>query len=266
MVQGRANPDLVGPQEATQLNISDIMREVCLGSSIELRNALRAKRHNRPLLAMVLQAPIDQHIIRPLIDVLMPMGRQEDLDLFLHGHGGVTEVGWWIILLLRQFAKRINVLVPFQAMSGMTHIAVAGDDLLMSEVSVLSSVDPQREHQLLPRSEGGEKLRVSVEDLKQCMKFVKEQVGKKGKAELRGVVSALFDHIEPLALGALERSYTLSRLITEKALGTRAEQLSAKDIQHIKDQIGGAYSSHIFVLGRNEVRNDLGLDVTDMNS
>jgi len=151
-------------------------------------------------------------------------------------------------------------------MSGMTHIALAGDELLMSEVSVLSSVDPQREHQLLPRSEGGEKLRVSVEDLKQCMKFVKEQVGGKGKADLRGVISALFDHIEPLALGALERSYTLSRLITEKALGTRVEQLSSKEIQHIKDQIGGAYSSHIFVLGRNEVRNDLGLDVTDMNT
>ncbi|MBU0606476.1 MAG: hypothetical protein KKI08_01265 [Armatimonadetes bacterium] len=255
------------PQAAADTSdIASVLRGLQLGPSSGLRGEVSGLRDGTPLLSLVLAANIDGPVVRPLIDILRVMGPRDRLDVFLYGPGGITEIGWWIITLLREYACEFAAIVPFQAMSSMTHVALAADELVMSEISVLSSVDPMRMHPLLPRGPQGEALPFSVEDLKQCIRFVQEQVGSAGEADLRPILAALFEHVEPLAIGALERSYALARLITEKALQTRKLKLTSDEVKGIVAKLGGDYHSHQFIISRRCVEDDLGLPVTHMSS
>ena len=76
------------------------------------------------------------------------------------------------------------------------------------------------------------------------------------------IVNELFNKVNPLAIGAIEQSYELSRLITRKVLATRKEKLPHDQINEITDRLAGKYFSHGYPISREEVVDDLGLQVT----
>src|SRR5258708_26959198 len=129
-------------------------------------------------------------------------------------------------------------------MSGATHLAIGGDNLVMSPFSALGSVDPTRNHPLLPRDTQGNPSPASVQDLKHCMDFVKENV-KKDEA-LGPLVAQIFSQVHPLAIGAIEQSYKLGRLITEKVLATRKKKLSADRVNAIVKRLAGESDSRCY--------------------
>ena len=140
---------------------------------------------------------------------------------------------------------------------------IAADELVMSPFSVLGSVDPTTQHPLLPKDSDGRTIPTSVQDLKHCIEFVREQLGESySKQNLALVVSELFKYINPLALGALEQSYNLARLITRKVLKTHRKPLSKEQIDSIVEALSGQYFSHSFLISRAEVEADLKLSVT----
>jgi hypothetical protein len=172
-------------------------------------------------------------------------------------------VPWRIVTLLREFSDKLSIIVPSMALSGATHIAIAGDELIMTPFSVLGSVDPTRNHKLLPTDSTGASIPTSVEDLKHCIKFIREQLGESyEKQDLAMIISELFKYINPLAIGALEQSYNLSKLITRKCLTTRKDPLTEEKIDKIVKQLSGEYFSHSFLISRAEVKKDLDLPVT----
>jgi len=145
-------------------------------------------------------------------------------------------------------------------MSGATHIALGADNLVMGPFSALGSVDPTRNHALLPRDQQGNPTPASVQDLKHCLEFVRRNV--KRSEPLAPLVGQLFTQVNPLAIGAIEQSYELSRLITRKVLGTRKKKLRPKHVRTIVDQLAGKYYSHGYPISRAEVETDLELPVT----
>lgn len=207
--------------------------------------------------------------IEPFYEVLEKLRHQERLDLFLNTTGGKAEVPWSIVSLLREYSDHRGVLVPHRAMSGGTHIALAGEDLVLGPLSCLGSVDPKRSHHLLPEDKPH-----SVQDLKHCMEFINRQwkddagglagfLSKRSRSKQIGeVVRELFDKVHPLAIGALEQSYELSRLITRKVLRTRND-FSEDDrrIEEIEERLAGEYFSHGFAIHRNDVEEELELPV-----
>jgi len=76
------------------------------------------------------------------------------------------------------------------------------------------------------------------------------------------VVNELFRQVNPLAIGAIEQSYELSRLITRKVLATRKKKLRRGQADSIVDRLAGKYYSHGYPISREEVAEDLGLPVT----
>jgi len=100
---------------------------------------------------------------------------------------------------------------------------------------------------------------VSVQDLKHCLAFVKANVPE--GEDVGPIVSQLFTHVSPLAIGALEQSYELARLITRKVLATRKKPLETNAVDKIVEQLAGKYYSHGYFISRDEVENDLGLGV-----
>jgi ClpP class serine protease len=65
------------------------------------------------------------------------------LDLVLHTPGGLVLAALQIAHAVRDHKSKVTVFVPHYAMSGGTLIALAADEIVMSEHSVLGPIDPQ---------------------------------------------------------------------------------------------------------------------------
>jgi len=130
----------------------------------------------------------------------------------------------------------------------------------MSPFSALGSVDPTRNHPLLPRDQQGNPTPASVQDLKHCLQFLKRNVNE--KEPLGPLVGQLFSHVHPLAIGAIEQSHELGQLITRKVLATRKKELLSKQIDEIVERLAGRYFSHGYPISRAEVEADLKLPMT----
>jgi ClpP class serine protease len=65
------------------------------------------------------------------------------LDLVLHTPGGLVLAALQIAKAVREHRGKVTVFVPHYAMSGGTLIALAADEIVMCEHSVLGPIDPQ---------------------------------------------------------------------------------------------------------------------------
>jgi hypothetical protein len=230
--------------------------------SKHLLETLGAERKGTPLaLVLVDFLPANPmlagDIALQLEQIIAELGKVKKLDVVLRSTGGVAEIPWKIISVLRCFCDELEVIVPRSALSGATHIAIGADNLVMGPFSSLGSVDPTRNHPLLPRDPQGNPTPASVQDLKHCLNFLKANLLK--DEPLGPLVGQLFNQVHPLAIGAIEQSYELARLITKKVLSTRKSPLSAEPIT---DQLAGKYFSHGYPISATEVQSDLKLPVT----
>jgi len=203
-----------------------------------------------------------------LYEHLRRIGKQEQIDLWVSSRGGATEIPWKIVSLLREFARRFAVLVPYRAHSAATHIALGADEIVMTEMSELGPVDPSRRHPLLPKEKtrtGAEiPIPISVQDLRHVLEFIEREMGKDLAPDAAATVyTALFDKVHPLAIGALEQSWALARQISERVLSTHMDTDAEKEkIGAIVDRLSDYYKSHLYQIGRREARG-MGLNVVD---
>jgi ClpP class serine protease len=65
------------------------------------------------------------------------------IDLVLHTPGGLVLAALQIAKAVREHKAKVTVFVPHYAMSGCTLIALAADEIVISEHSVLGPIDPQ---------------------------------------------------------------------------------------------------------------------------
>ncbi|MFH1625776.1 MAG: hypothetical protein ABID54_11575, partial [Pseudomonadota bacterium] len=234
-----------------QIDVASLVQAFNLGSARPIIESLEAKRPGSKLLPIVINdtQPVPSMLtpaaLMPLGNILSPLGKIPQIDVFLRSTGGVTEVPWRMVTMLREFTDKLAVIVPSIALSGATHIAIAADELVMSPFAVLGSVDPTRNHPLLPKDAQGKPIPISVEDLKHCIKLIREQLGESyPQQNLALIISELFKYINPLALGALEQSYNLAKLITRKCLKSRKQPFTDEHIEVVVEQLAGGYFSH----------------------
>lgn len=69
--------------------------------------------------------------------------RDVPLDIVLHTPGGLVLASLQIARAIHKHQGRVTVFVPHYAMSGGTLIALAADEIVMSEDAVIGPVDPQ---------------------------------------------------------------------------------------------------------------------------
>jgi len=249
--------NITAPGAASQLRVPDMSAAI---SAIERQRGSRvicmcySERAPVPGLAFPAAAVLEQ--------VLTQLGRVPKLDLVFRNSGGSPEAAWRLISILREFTDHLTVIVSRFALSAGCYFAMAADELVLSPFAALSPVDLTRQHALLPKDGNNQPIAASVQDYKSCIQMIREQLGNSpSQGSLVRILPELFSYINPLALGALEQSYNLSRLITRKALQSRRNKLDEPHIQRIVDQLTGQYFSHDFQISRADVENDLGLPV-----
>ncbi|MFN8473072.1 MAG: hypothetical protein U0822_12865 [Anaerolineae bacterium] len=227
---------------------------------LALIRAIEAERRSRVLSYVMAEGTIiADDAVLPIYYRLAAMGRCPRLDLYIVSRGGITEVCWKLVTLLREFTDHLGIIVPYRAHSGGTLIALGADEIVMGPMSELGATDPARSHFLLPSGGDGQPAPVSVEDLRRCIEFIRREGG--GHTDF---VTALFSYIHPLAIGALEQSHALVERIARKALATHWDaEARAEDIERVVVTLNGRLHSHTYPIGRAEARDDLGLPVVD---
>lgn len=107
-----------------------------------------ARHLNGPLLIMYYpdEAEIDTEDVAILYQHLRWQGLTPDrplpaLNVALHTLGGDANASYRLAQLLRDFAGKVTFIVPEQAYSGGTTIALAGDRIVLAHYAVLSPID-----------------------------------------------------------------------------------------------------------------------------
>ncbi|RMG58416.1 MAG: hypothetical protein D6713_07820 [Deltaproteobacteria bacterium] len=86
---------------------------------------------------------IDVHDAEEVIRAVHLTSPDTPIDLILHTPGGLALASFQIARALARHKGKVTVFVPHYAMSGGTIIALAADEIVMCEHSVLGPVDPQ---------------------------------------------------------------------------------------------------------------------------
>jgi len=210
---------------------------------------------------------MSQDSVRVFLDHLLrlrPAGgaKLAAIDVFVVSNGGDGTVAWQLITYLREFAEKISVLVPYRAYSAATLLALGADEIVMGPFGQLGPVDPKVQNEFNPDAGNGQKLSISVEDVKSYIHFIKTTVGISHEDELIKAVTALTDKVHPLALGNVERFLAQSRLIATKLLRTHMSEEQTHLIKDTVETLVSKFYFHGHPIGREEAVTDLRLNVT----
>ncbi len=101
------------------------------------------RQERRSLLGFSVARHIDLEDAQTIIAAIKETPRDMPIDLILHTPGGLVLAAMQIARAVEAHPAKVDVYVPVYAMSGGTLIALAADEIVMGEFSVLGPIDPQ---------------------------------------------------------------------------------------------------------------------------
>jgi ClpP class serine protease len=101
------------------------------------------RQERRSLLGFSVARHIDLEDAQTIIAAIKETPRDVPIDLVLHTPGGLVLAAMQIARAVEAHPSKVTVYVPVYAMSGGTLIALAADEIVMGEFSVLGPIDPQ---------------------------------------------------------------------------------------------------------------------------
>ncbi|MDP3997914.1 MAG: hypothetical protein U1C49_00120 [Candidatus Andersenbacteria bacterium] len=210
-------------------------------------------------------AKIGMDIIPIFSGQLRAMGKQEKIDLVLYSTGGDTMVPWRLVSMIREYCDKLAVLVPYKAHSAATMIALGADEIVMSDLSELSPIDPSTANVFNPPQPGSPQGRIpiSVEDVVAYFDLAKNKFGISSDASLEQIFSQFGKanpQIHPLALGNVNRIHNLIRLLARQLLLSHKEPMAEAEVDKVVGYFTEKLYSHQYFIGRKEARESLGLN------
>jgi hypothetical protein len=116
-----------------------------------------------------LGAQMADDAVRVFFDHLLylPTRPVNQLDIFLCSNGGSSVVPWRLISLIREFAKKVGVIIPYRAYSAATMLALGADEIVMHPFAEMGPIDPTVSNDFNPvDAQTHQRLGISVEDVK----------------------------------------------------------------------------------------------------
>ncbi|HEX9989239.1 MAG TPA: hypothetical protein VGE45_12275 [Chloroflexia bacterium] len=265
--------------------------------NVEQRNTLLTsieRARNSSVIAYFLHdnAVIADDALPHLYDKLQALGKKERIDLLLYARGGMVEVCWRVINLLREHCDHLGVIVGTRAQGAAALLPLGADEIVIGPLSELGGIESARKHPLLPHDETGQSLPVTWGEMKSLIGFlgagdqgsgvrgqgsgirdqgsgIRDQGSAAGedRADDRQGLSAemaaaLFQHVHPLVIAQLQQTDTLSREITRKALRLHMHPENAGQIEQVVDLFNGGFHSHFYTVSPRELV-EIGLPVME---
>lgn len=173
-------------------------------------------------------------------ELLQGTGHHGKLFLFLKSDGGNGQASLRIVNLIRRHCKKLIVLVPLECASAATMIAIGADEIQMGPMAYLTAVDTSLTHDLSPIDRDNDRVRVSLDELKRVVRLWR---GEKENRETNPY-HALFQHVHPLVIGAVDRADSLSIMLCKELLSYHIP--NPKKADKIADTLNSRYPSHSY--------------------
>ena len=101
------------------------------------------RQEKRSLFGFSVSRHIDLEDAQTIISAIKETPPEMPIDLVLHTPGGLVLAAMQIARAVEAHQGKVTVFVPVYAMSGGTLIALAADEIVLGEFSVLGPIDPQ---------------------------------------------------------------------------------------------------------------------------
>lgn len=101
------------------------------------------RQEKRNLFGLAASRQIDLEDAQTIIAAIKETPPNVPIDLVLHTPGGIVLAAMQIARAVEAHPAKVTVYVPIYAMSGGTLIALAADEIVLGEFSVLGPIDPQ---------------------------------------------------------------------------------------------------------------------------
>lgn len=195
---------------------------------------------------------------------IAPSGKVPKIDLFLYSAGGDTMVPWRLVSMIREHCNQFSVLVPYKAHSAATMIALGADEIMMSDLSEISPIDPSTANVFNPPEPNNPQGRIpiSVEDVIAYFDLAKNKFGIKSDEDLTKIFNKFVEtnpQVHPLALGNVNRIHNLIRLIAKRLLKSHNKPMKDDEIEKVVEYFTEKLYSHQYFIGRREAREELGV-------
>jgi len=199
--------------------------------------------------------------IRPMYDHLKSIGNVEKIILYLYGIGGVLEVPWRMVTMIREFCDSFEVIIPYKAYSAVSLIALGADKNIIGRKGELSPIDPSL---ILSRKVGIQPFdmppEIGVEDIYAYIRFIKEKAGLTDQEALAKQIGILTEKMSPTVLGMVQRAYSHTRLVARKLLSLQKPPLEETRKLAIIDALTEKIYAHGHGIGRQEAK-EIGLTI-----
>ncbi len=236
----------------------------------DLIERIEGNRHSRVVTYLTsdrqgpLNAKIALDVIPILSNQLRKIGKTDKIDLFIYSSGGDTMVPWRLVSMIREYCQTFSVLIPYKAHSAATMISLGADEIIMSDLSELSPIDPSTSNVFNPvdPQNAQNRIPISVEDVTAYFDLAKNKFGIKNDEDLTKIFSKFVEanpQIHPLALGNVNRIHNLIRLLAKQLLKSHTAPLSDQEIEKIVEYFTEKLYSHQYFIGRKEAKESLGL-------
>ena len=174
--------------------------------------------------------------------------RGKSTGLFIKSQGGSGQASLRIINLLRQHAARLDALVPLECASAATMVALGADSIRMGPLAFLTAIDTSLRHELSPSDVDNELVSVSQDELTRVVRLW----GSRSKRTDTNPYQALFPHVHPLVIGAVDRASSLSIRLCREILSYHTRQ--AARAQRISRHLNSDYPSHSYPITLREAQ------------
>ena len=241
-----------------------------MANKIDLIKKIEQKRNSRVVTYITsdrpgpLNARIAGDIIPVVSQQLRKIGKVDNIDLFIFSQGGDTMVPWRLVSMIREYCTKFSVIIPYKAHSSATMISLGADEIVMSDLSEISPIDPSTANIFNPVDPNNPQSRIpiSVEDVMAYFDLAKNKFGIKSDEDLTKIFNKFVEsnpQIHPLALGNINRTHNLIRMLAKRLLKSHNSPMEHDKIDKIVDDFTEKLYSHQYFIGRKEAKNDLGL-------
>ena len=202
-----------------------------------------------------LQSQMASDLFPPLFEVIGKLPADDKpVDILIDSLGGQADVAIRINDVLRELKRKVNVLVPRNAFSAATMLALGGAKIVMHPLACLGPIDPQL---MVRRNDGNIEL-IGAEDIKAFVEFIRDEVGITDQKEVAQMFARMYDEVKPVQLGVARRASKRSVAIAKELL--ERHRSDGTKIDSISDRLAGGYHAHGHPISPKAAL-DLGLDI-----
>lgn len=188
-------------------------------------------------------------------NIMRAYGHIENLDLLIHSPGGFAESAERIIQVIYTYCDDLRVIVPKQAKSAATMIAMGASKILMSDTSEIGPIDPQIIY--------GNVGQIAVQSIIKAYNQIKNEITtKQSKGENYDAELVQLSKIDPILLRESQKHMDLAKDIAIKLLNKKMfakKPIEKEDVEKFLDD--SETFSHGRLISWKTAKDKLGLKI-----